>query len=107
MAGSATTTRLLAIATVVALLAVGCTRESPRSEDAEAIDPTLLELVAPVSGDSIRVSERLRTQLARTAYNSTKRCLERHGHLDLPSFVPDRTRFFSFPDAKDLREHGF
>jgi hypothetical protein len=107
MAGSATPTRLLATATVVALLAVGCTRDHQPTTGSGPIDPAVLELVAPVGGESLRASARLDEQIARATWTAQQRCLEGRGFHDLPKLQYARGRFFDFPDAQDLRAHAF
>jgi hypothetical protein len=106
MAGSATSLRLLALATVVALPAAGCARHDTPAA-AREIDPTVLELVAPVSGESLRANAQLEERLVRARDAAHKQCLETMGYRDLPALQLSRGRFFDFPDPKDLRAHAF
>lgn len=73
-----------------------------------ALDQEVVDLVAPVSGQSIRSTRQLADELYRRAYERINECLnEEYGVQEWPEFRPDHGRFFDFPDAQELREYGF
>ncbi|MGB3410874.1 MAG: hypothetical protein WBA45_06710 [Microthrixaceae bacterium] len=93
------------MATSLLIAACGSSQGKP---NAEGLDQELVDLVAPISGESIRNSRELSDEISRRSYEVNNECLDdKFGKQNWPDFQPDRTRWFDFPDVDELREYGF